>query len=87
MKLSAKIENMTIADAVAILNDPDASGKFTWGEIVQIMELVERTQRIMSGQSGYDEIMSEVKKLRTRVVELENTIGKMRSVFGGDNYD
>ena len=87
MKLSAKIENMTIADAVAILNDPDASTKFTWGEIVQIMELVERTQMIMSGKSGYDEIMSEISRLRTRVVELENTIEKIRSVFGGANYD
>ena len=87
MKLSAKIENMTIADAVAILNDPDASDKFTWGEIVQIMDLVERTQRLMSGQSGYDEIMSEVKGLKTRIVELENTIGKIRGAFGGDNYD
>lgn len=86
MKLLAKIENMTIAEAVALLNDPNESGNLTWGEMVQIMSLVERSQRLMNG-GGYEEVMSEVKKLKTRVIELENTIGKMRSVFGGDNYD
>lgn len=86
MKLFDKIENMTVAEAVALLNDASASGNLTWGEMVQIMSLVERSQRLMNG-GGYEEVMSEVKRLKTRVLELENIIGNMRSALGGDDYD
>ena len=81
--MTDKIKNMKISEAVELISDPEQARNLTWGEFVQIMDIVERGKRISLDQTGYSDFEKKLKKLESRVLHLEAIIGTIQSAFDG----